>query len=90
MATTRSSPVRTTLHLGQSLLGVVWVKLRDLVRERAGRDLPPTAKPKRAPEHEALVEINNTPLVEGDADADAFEDLTGRRSRHVAKPLPIK
>jgi hypothetical protein len=90
MATTRSSAIRTTLHAGQSLLSALWAKATELVRERAGQPAPSTAPDKHSPEHEAMMEANDAPLVTSDADADAFDALKARRSARVAKPLPIK
>lgn len=87
MATTRSSPLRTTLRLGESLLGALWAKVEDLLRERVGRNVP--TSPDKG-EHEAMMEANDAPLVTSDAEADAFDALKGRRSRRVAKPLPVK
>ena len=89
MATTRSSPLRTTLRLGESLLSALWTKIEDVIRERVGRPAH-TTPVKHTLEHEALMEANDAPLVTSDADADAFDALKGRRSRRVAKPLPVK
>jgi hypothetical protein len=40
--------------------------------------------------YRGLLEVNNSPLVESNVDAAAFEALKRRRSRRLAKPLPIK
>jgi hypothetical protein len=89
MATTRSSPLRTTLRAGESLLSALWTKVEALLRDRISQPAPPSPDKHRL-EHEALMEANDAPLVTSDADADAFDAMKRRRSRRVAKPLPIK
>jgi hypothetical protein len=50
--------------------------------------LPPRSSEGDA-EYQALMEIKDMPLVRTADDADAFEALKRRRSRRVAKPLPL-
>jgi hypothetical protein len=90
MATTRSSPVRTTLHIGRSLLSTIVAKAKDLLRERAGRPRPGHEVKPMSAERQGMMEANKAPLVTNDADADAFEAMKRRRSRRVAKPLTLK
>lgn len=88
MNATRSSPLRTTLRMGESLVSALWTMVENLIRER--RPAPTLTPDKHALEHAAMMEAADAPLVTNDPDADAFEALKGRQSRRVAKPLPIK
>ena len=77
MATTPTAPIRTTVHAGLSLLRALWTKAGHLIREQVDRPRP-SAPNTASPEYQGMIEVNDTPLVTSDADADAFDELSAR------------